>query len=203
MPPQETPSATAATASATAAGAPAGAAAHGDDDAATMPVPALASLSLEEGSSSDEADSGSGRQQQQLQRPRRRPPTTSTTHRTVPLAQAIRPPSAHAVPSLVELSLTAIANNCEALVDIQGLDEGLAVRLLGQILQRSKLDYRLCKVCVCMGANHPSNYPTPQQKPKQTTSHLTTQPPLQKTKSNQHRFSWSRATPSWRRRWQA
>ena len=134
-----------------------------------MPVPGLASLSLEEappraraasdeeGSSSGSgsgSDSGSGSGSgSSRQRPRRRPPTTSTTHRTVPLAEAIRSPTLATPPSLVEASLAAIADHCDALVDIQGLDEGLAVRLLGMILQRGKLDYRLCRVFIESG--HP------------------------------------------------
>lgn len=140
-----------------------------------MPVPGLASLSLgagsgggsggssprarteSEGSSSSSSGDSSGggggvrQQEQEEERPRqpRRPPRpvrhATTTHRTVPL-HAIRPPAVAGPPSLVELTLAAIADHCAGLVDIQGLDEALAVRLLGLVLQRGKLDYRLCQV---------------------------------------------------------
>lgn len=145
MPPEETPVATTAAAPATAA-----AAAHHDDEEAP---PRARAASDEEGSSGSGSVSGSGSGSSSRQRPRRRPPTRSRTHRTVPLAEAIRSPTLATPPSLVEASLAAIADNCDALVDIQGLDEGLAVRLLGLILQRGKLDYRLCRVFIESG--HP------------------------------------------------
>jgi hypothetical protein len=152
------------------------------EEAATVPVHGLASLSLNdddsssssssrshrgraesEGSTSGEEEEEGGdvpgpqRPQPPLQRPRPPPRPVrhaTTTHRTVPLAQAIRPPASTTPPPLVDLALAAIADHCASLIDIQGLEEGLAVRLLGLILQRGKLDYRICRVFMASG--HPA-----------------------------------------------
>ncbi len=168
MPPQETTTATAAAA---------------EQEDSTTPVPGLASLSLNgsgggggsghpraraesEGSTSGEEEEGSVERHQEEEEEGRGPTpragrpvaaryATTTTHRTVPLAQAIPSRALRsAPPSLVDLALAAIADNCASLVDIRGVDEGLAVRLLGLILQRGKLDYRLCRVFI--DAGHPA-----------------------------------------------
>lgn len=152
MPPQEVTGASGAAATAASSSHPPPA----EDEGATTPVPGLASLSLSsgDGDASGSSSDGSTRQPQQSRAPRPVRHAT-TTHRTVPLAEAV--PRARAPtmpPSLVDLALAAIADRAAAIVDLQGLDEGLAVRLLGLILQRGKLDYRLCRVF--MEAGHPA-----------------------------------------------
>ena len=56
------------------------------------------------------------------------------------------------VPPLTELALTSIADNCEGIVDLCGMPENLIVALLGKIIQRGRLDYRLA--CIFRDSGH-------------------------------------------------
>lgn len=59
---------------------------------------------------------------------------------------------ASTVPPLTELCLDSIAENCANLVDLRGVAEEQTIALLGKIMSRGRLDYRLA--CIFRDAGH-------------------------------------------------
>ena len=59
---------------------------------------------------------------------------------------------APSIPPLTELALDALADNPSGLVDLRGIAEHLIVALLGKIMERGRLDYRLA--CLFRDAGH-------------------------------------------------
>ena len=59
---------------------------------------------------------------------------------------------ASAVPPLTDLALDALADNAAGIVDLQGISEDLTIALLGKIMQRGRLDYRLA--CIFRDSGH-------------------------------------------------
>ena len=56
------------------------------------------------------------------------------------------------IPPLTELALDSLADNPGGIIDLGGIAEHLTVALLGKIMQRGRLDYRLA--CIFRDAGH-------------------------------------------------
>ena len=70
----------------------------------------------------------------------------------LPFGNVRSPQKSGGVPSLQDLSLETLADNADGIVSLYGIAEPLVVALLGKIMQRGRLDYRLA--CVFRDSGH-------------------------------------------------
>lgn len=74
------------------------------------------------------------------------PPSPPLPFFGAPVRQA-----ASSVPPLTEMALNVLADNCADIPNLQGIPEELLVSLLGKIMQRGRLDYRMALVFIDSG----------------------------------------------------